>query len=201
VNRKQAFTVELPVDMAGLRFSVDHEYRPGANGGLMLSVYLEYGGTTYSIGKRIRGPQSSGVAAQEIFDLVDTLNDEREQQLKRWGVRPHKISLFTAYDFKQGRLAGFTIGGGWRWRSANVIGSNSRDEEITGKVITAADAMMAYSRRFKGLPGRVRFQLNVSNLFDNDDPLIFRRSGDDSYATRVRLVDGRAYRLSASIKF
>src|SRR5690606_9259862 len=56
--------------------------------------------------------------AEEIFDLVDNLNREKEQQEKRWGVRPHKISFFTAYDFKEGRLNGFTIGGGWRWRSA-----------------------------------------------------------------------------------
>ena len=55
--------------------------------------------------------------AREIFDLVDTLNDEKEAQQKRWGVRPHKVSLFTAYDFRGGRLAGLTAGGGWRWRS------------------------------------------------------------------------------------
>ncbi len=113
---------------------------------------------------------STGVTvAQEVFDLLDTLNDEREQQLKSWGVRPHKISFFTAYDFRAGRLEGFTVGGGWRWRSANIIGSNSRGQEITGRVITAADLMMGYNRKFKGLPGRVRFQLNVTNLFDRTE--------------------------------
>jgi outer membrane receptor for ferric coprogen and ferric-rhodotorulic acid len=104
--------------------------------------------------------------AQEIFNLVDTLNANREDQQKRWGVRPHKISLFTAYDIKRGRLNGFTVGGGWRWRSANVIGSNSRGDEITGKVLTAADLMFGYTRKFRGVPGRFRFQLNISNLFD-----------------------------------
>jgi hypothetical protein len=52
--------------------------------------------------------------AQEIFNLVDTLNDEKEAQQKRWGVRPHKISLFTAYDFKRGRLEGS------RWAAAGA---------------------------------------------------------------------------------
>ncbi|MBI4625090.1 MAG: TonB-dependent receptor plug domain-containing protein [Verrucomicrobia bacterium] len=114
--------------------------------------------------------------AQEIFDLVDALNDEKEQQEKRWGVRPHKISLFTAYDFKEGFLKGFTVGGGWRWRSANVIGSDARGNEITGKEIAAADMMMAYARKFKGLPGRVRFQVNLSNLLDQTDIIPVRLS-------------------------
>ncbi len=112
---------------------------------------------------------STGIPiAQEIFNLVDRLNDEKEAQQKRWGVRPHKISFFTAYDFRRGRLEGLTVGGGWRWRSANIIGSNSQDQEITGRTITAADLMLGYTRRFRGLPGRVRFQLNISNLLDRD---------------------------------
>ncbi|MSU51313.1 MAG: hypothetical protein EXS37_19870 [Opitutus sp.] len=128
---------------------------------------------------------SPGVTvAQEIFDLVDSLNAEKESQQKRWGVRPHKISLFTAYDFKQGRLTGFTVGGGWRWRSANVIGSNSKGGEISGSVITAADLMMGYSRKIQGLPGRVRFQLNVSNLLNRADIIPAR------LATSATVPDG-----------
>ena len=114
--------------------------------------------------------------AQEIFDLVDTTNADREEQQKRWGVRPHKISLFTAYDVKAGWLKGFTIGGGWRWRSANVIGADSRGKEITGKEIAAADAMMAYTCKLGRLPGRVRFQVNVSNLLDQTDIIPVRLS-------------------------
>jgi outer membrane receptor protein involved in Fe transport len=69
-----------------------------------------------------------------------------------------------------------------------------------GNSVAAADAVMGYRGRFNQ-----RFaytvQLNISNLFDDDDPLVFRRSGDDSFATRIRLVDGRAFRFSASVKF
>ncbi len=107
--------------------------------------------------------------AQEIFNLVDTYQGLREDQDKRWGLRPHKISLFTAYDFKEGTWKGFTIGGGWRWRSTNVIGSDSQGNEITGKPITATDMMMAYSRKFEHVPGRFRFQINISNVLDKTD--------------------------------
>jgi outer membrane receptor for ferric coprogen and ferric-rhodotorulic acid len=134
--------------------------------------------------------------AQEIFNLVDTLNDEKEQQEKRWGVRPHKISLFTAYDFKEGFLKGFTIGGGWRWRSANVIGTDSSGGEITGKVITAADMMMAYATKFKGLPGRVRFQVNVANLFDKTDIIPVRLSTSETAPDGYQLPGGRGIAYS-----
>jgi hypothetical protein len=152
--------------------------------------------------------------AEEIFDLVELLNSNKEDQQKRWGVRPHKISLFTAYDFRSGRLEGLTVGGGWRWRSANVIGSNSKGEEITGKVITAADMMLAYSRKFKGLPGRVRFQVNISNLFDRTDIIPARlatsATAPDGYIlpggrgpayVRYDLVQPREFRFTTTYSF
>jgi outer membrane receptor for ferric coprogen and ferric-rhodotorulic acid len=157
---------------------------------------------------------TGATVAQEIFDLVDSLNNEKEAQQKRWGVRPHKISLFTAYDFKTGRLAGFTFGGGWRWRSANVIGSNAKGQEIAGRVITAADLMMGYTRKIPGLPGRVRFQLNVSNLLDQSDiipsrlatsataPDGFNLPGGRGVAyTRYDLVIPREFRLTTTYSF
>jgi iron complex outermembrane receptor protein len=140
---------------------------------------------------------STGIPiAQEIFNLVDTLNAEKESQQKRWGVRPHKISLFTAYDFKSGRLAGFTFGGGWRWRSANVIGENSKGREIRGTVITAADLMLGYSRKVQGLPGRVRFQVNVANLFNRDEIIPSRLATSATAPDGFMLPGGRGIAYS-----
>lgn len=134
--------------------------------------------------------------AEDLFNMVADLNDAKEQQEKRWGVRPHKISLFTAYDFKQGPLRGFTVGGGWRWRSANVIGSDSTGNEITGKVITAADLMMSYTRKFTSLPGRVRFQINVSNLFDRTDIIPTRLSTSNTSPNGYEIPGGRGIAYS-----
>jgi iron complex outermembrane receptor protein len=122
--------------------------------------------------------------AQEIYNIVEALNDERDSEEKRWGLRPHKVSLFTAYDFREGRLKGFTVGGGWRWRSANVIGSNSQGGEIFGRAIRANDMMIAYTRKFNRVPGRFRFQLNVSNILDQTDILPVR------IATGATVPDG-----------
>ncbi|MDO8544297.1 MAG: TonB-dependent receptor plug domain-containing protein [Opitutaceae bacterium] len=134
--------------------------------------------------------------AQEIFNLTDNMNDDKEQEEKRWGVRPHKISLFTAYDFREGALKGFTIGGGWRWRSANVIGADANGSEITGKVITATDLMMAYTRKFERLPGRVRFQINISNVLDDTDIIPVRLSTSASAPNGFMLPGGRGMAYS-----
>ena len=74
--------------------------------------------------------------------------------------------------------------------------------------------MMAYSRKFKGLPGRVRFQVNVSNLFDNTDIIPVRLSTGvaalDGYAlpggrgqaySRYDLVAPREFRFTTTYSF
>ena len=134
-----------------------------------VAKWIELGRTTAAAHPSALTTSTGATIAQELFDLTAAFNNERESQQKRWGVRPHKISLFTAYDIRRGRFEGFTVGGGWRWRSPNVIGSNSQDEEIMGRALTAADLMIGYTRKLRGLPGRVRFQININNLLDQTD--------------------------------
>ena len=134
---------------------------------------------------------SNIVLAQEILNLVTNLNDTREQQQQRWGVRPHKVSLFTAYDFKSGRLKGLTFGGGYRWRSANIIGRNSGGAEITGRAIVNTDLMIAYTRKFRSLPGRFRFQINVTNIFDKQDIIPSRLSTSTGAPDGFEIPGGR----------
>ena len=159
---------------AGGRYVVD----PAAfAAGGAVAKWIELGGLAPAANPSILTTGTTGTTvAQEIYDLVDTINGDKEEQEKRWGVRPHKISFFTAYDVKEGRFKGLTIGAGWRWRSTNVIGSDSRGSEITGREIAAADAMLAYICKVGRVPGRVRFQVNVANLFDQTDLIPVRLS-------------------------
>jgi outer membrane receptor protein involved in Fe transport len=142
--------------------------------GKAVARWLELGALRPQADVTVLTTSNGNTIAQEIYNLVDTMNAERDDEEKRWGLRPHKVSLFTAYDFREGRLRGFTVGGGWRWRSANVIGSDSKGNEVIGKPITANDVMIAYTRKFDRVRGRVRFQLNVSNVLDHTDILPVR---------------------------
>jgi hypothetical protein len=153
------------------RFVVDPAaFEPGK----AVARWLELGALRPQADVSLLTTSNGQTIAQEIYNLVDTMNGERDDEEKRWGLRPHKVSLFTAYDIKEGRLKGFTMGGGWRWRSANVIGSDGKGREVVGKPIVANDVMIAYTRKFERLPGRVRFQLNVSNVLDQTDILPVR---------------------------
>jgi len=149
-----------------------------------VTKWLELGAQHPDANPSVLTTSNGQTVAQEIYNLATTYNDIKEQEEKRWGVRPHKVSLFTAYDFSEGRLKGFTVGGGWRWRSANVIGEDSKGNEISGKEISATDLMVAYTRKFSGVPGRFRFQINVTNVFDNTDIIPVR------LATGASALDG-----------
>jgi outer membrane receptor for monomeric catechols len=138
--------------------------------------------------------------ATEIANLRQNLADQiSAENIAEVGNRRHSFNIFSRYDLT-GRLKGAFIGGGWRYQGPIVMGLNDADSLQYGNSVAVADALIGYRGK---LNERFNYslQLNVSNLFDNDDPQIFRRSGDDSYVTRLRLVDGRTFRLSASLKF
>jgi outer membrane receptor for ferric coprogen and ferric-rhodotorulic acid len=139
--------------------------------------------------------------ATEIANLRDNIADQvSAENIAEVGNRRKNFNVFSRYDLT-GKLKGFFVGGGWRYQGPVVMGLNNAGNLQYGNSTAAADAVAGYRGKFTDKRFTYSVQLNVSNLFDNDDPLIFRRSGDDSFVTRVRLVDGRAFRLSASVKF
>ncbi|MES2692374.1 MAG: hypothetical protein V4773_02800, partial [Verrucomicrobiota bacterium] len=129
--------------------------------------------------------------AQEIFDIADFHNETNEENEQRWGLRPHKISLFTAYDFKEGWTRGFTAGGGWRWRSAHIIGRTAGGGEMTGRSLVETDLMLAYSYKFARIPGKFRFQINVTNLFDKDGIIPVRLASSEAAPYGFTVPGGR----------
>ncbi|MDO8539052.1 MAG: hypothetical protein Q7S40_01315 [Opitutaceae bacterium] len=108
--------------------------------------------------------------AQEIFNMVRDANEQKLLEEQSWGLRPDRFNLFTAYDFTQGRLKGFTVGGGYRFESANIIGMENAGELVTGKALRAADLMLRYRLPLPKVwrNGHFTLQMNVLNLFDED---------------------------------
>ena len=111
-------------------------------------------------------------------------------------MRPHKINLFTAYDFKEGWPRGLTAGGGWRWRSANIIGRNASGGEMTGRSIVETDLMLAYTRKLPRIPGRFRFQINVTNVLDKSDIIPVRLASSDAAPNGFVVPGGRGLAYS-----
>ena len=176
-----------------------------------VAKWLELSATTPAANPAVLTTSTGSTVAQEIFDLVDQTGANKVNGDRRWGLRPHRVTLFTAYDFKQGFLKGFTVGGGWRWRSPNVIGADPSGREITGAGLASADLMLRYARKFPRLPGRFSFQINITNLLDKtdivpvrlltDDPTFTLPGGHGVAYSRYDVVDPREIRFTTTYSF
>jgi iron complex outermembrane recepter protein len=176
-----------------------------------VAKWIELGGQRPTANPSTLTTSAGVTVAQELFNLTDEINESKQDQEKRWGLRPHKVSVFSAYDFREGWARGFSTGLGWRWRSANIIGTDPAGAEITGRALSYFDLMLRYARKFKGLPGTFSFQVNVSNLFDNSDPVPVRLLTNDlTYQLpggrgtpygRLDLVDPREVRFTTTYSF
>lgn len=141
--------------------------------------------------------------AQEIANLRDDIAAQTSAQgLGAIGNRRHKTNLFVRHDFAGG-LKGFYAGGGWRYQSKMLTGRN-----LATNLLQYSDAIirtdLLLGCRFK-LPranrARAHVQLNISNVFDDDDPMILRRTPDDLYVRRFSVVEPRTFRLTATFEF
>lgn len=150
--------------------------------------------------------------AEEIRNMIADINDDKLQNEQRWGLRPHRMSLFTAYDFTVGRLKGFSTGFGYRWQMANVIGRSANGSEIQGRAISAADLMLRFRHpvSFRKMRGTLSYQINVSNLFNQDGLLPQRFSslpptnlpgGRGVAYSRFDLMEPRSIRFTTTLAY
>lgn len=132
--------------------------------------------------------------ARALWAMVDAPNNTIEQSEKRWGLRPYRLNVFTGYDFT-GSLRGWSIGGGYRWQSANIIGEED-GVEFEGEPREDADFYIRYRTargdKFFG-DGRWTFQMNVSNALDNRKIIPSRLAIDGNLDYRVPGGRGPAY--------
>ncbi len=151
--------------------------------------------------------------AFSLWEGVDEANFDIESAEKRWGLRPYRFNVFTGYDFK-GSLRGWSVGGGYRWQSANIMGEED-GVELEGGPREDADFYIRYrtarGEKFFG-DGRWTFQMNVSNALDNrkiipdrlaiNGNLSYQIPGDRGPAyARFTPPTPRAFRFTVSYDF
>jgi len=134
------------------------------------------------------------------FEFQSDIGDLGEQ-----GLRKHKVSLFSRYEFQEGFLKGAYAGGGYRHQSKNLAGASGLTG-FYGKSFWRADMVFGYTFR-KSTIRRTRFldgltlQLNIANVFDDTDPLITRIEPDGFSVRRAIVQVPRTWRLSAKMDF
>ncbi len=149
----------------------------------------------------------------KVGDLIDGLDRlitfmKADEGLTETNIRPWNANLFTAYEFKEGALGGFTIGGGINYRGDQILGvkpatlDDPNNEIFKGGDYFVTNAMLAYEFELEKMD--IRLQLNVDNLLENDDRQIlasYYNSAVNEIEPYYYYLDPRSYSISASFRF
>ena len=137
-------------------------------------------------GKPVQSPTQIGLDIQTVKDFLNGLTSGTLQN----GTLKHQTNLSGAYSFSnEGKLRGFTLGGGVQWRGQRKNGSV--DAQIKYNITTTPTVQQTHDAAFDylyvpstvlvsafasydwriGRKYRSRIQLNVANVFKQDEPL------------------------------
>ena len=163
------------------------------------------------------------LGAENFEDVTrpSTFNGKGVNGIDLSGVPPTNFSFWNRYDFKEGRLKGFAVGGGINWESTVVtsvpIGNISYSTRDIGSNLTPnlyptpdrpsryeAEAFVSY--RLKDFMGADwSLQLNVRNLLDDTLDWVeteYTNTLGGIERRRIEIIyPGRSYRVSLTAKF
>lgn len=110
-------------------------------------------------------------SANAVRSRIDTINAAVESVTrgrKLDGTFQYTANLFTRYFFTEGKLEGFSVGGGVNMRGKRLIGNRLGDpfDYLYADGYTLASLLLGYDRELKR--GELSLQLNVSNLLDRE---------------------------------
>lgn len=142
--------------------------------------------------------------AQEITDFHTWFDTNTSVQGKSsLGDREWQLKAFNRYDFADGPLKGFYLGGGLRYQSAPIIGADPVTGALfAGEAVTEMDVLLGYKRRISlfGLNTHFSLQLNGRNLLQQHDYLSLRQESTGQLSV-VRLVEPATWSLQARFSF
>lgn len=146
---------------------------------------------------------------QAIAFMVDGFNDQaRLSNIGEPGLRKNKINVFTRYDLPWEKFKGAYIGGGYIHQSKALAGTDPDNTVgFYGNSFWRADALVGYEfqksalKRLGGFLKGLSLQLNVTNVFEQDDLLITRIQSDGVTPLRAVVQPPRTWRLQANIEF
>ena len=178
------------------------------------NVWAQYGSIA------ARGDPLSTVSSRYL-GIIQTLNQmnqadgQKVEQGREW-----RFNLVTRYSFTEGALKGLFVGGGVRWRSAPVLGYSlelvdnefpfagapaqllvpALDSPIWGESLFETDGFVGYTCKLSEKV-KWRVQLNINNLFDDQDPVAQRANLDQGFVSRYYVPRPRSFILTNTFSF
>ena len=112
-------------------------------------------------------------------------------------LREYTGSVFTAYTFRSNRswLNNLTLGAGARYHGQPVVGYRNGIEPVFGK--SEVELNMMAAKNLRVLNRRVRFQANLDNALNVNDPIVV--DADDTTAYRFLYPTPLRWSVSATI--
>jgi outer membrane receptor for monomeric catechols len=148
--------------------------------------------------------------AASVQRIVDGI---REFYSFGYGERPYKANASFRYTWTEGRIRGAFVGGGIRWQTTSklgrrVLGRTPQGARIFGETYVGPedfkmDGFAGYRRRasFGPFKSEITFQINVTNLTDEDELMPMRYNALKSGYAQVQLQEPRKVRFTLSAGF
>ena len=122
-------------------------------------------------------------------------------------LRPKRIGLITNYNFTEGRVKGFNVGGAARWESAQILGYGLKDDKsgldvtkpILGETEKHLDLWIGYDRKISEKI-KWRVQLNLRNVGESKGLTPISANPDGTIAVQ-RITEGLGWSLTNTFSF
>ncbi len=170
----------------------------------------------------LTGPAGeSTTIGTRYLSIIQTLNQMKQADGQRVeSNRDWRINLVGRYTFTEGPLNGGFIGAGHRYRSPQVIGYRAslvdnefplpgspaqilvpaRDAPIKGSTLMETELFLGYSRNITRKVNW-RVQLNIRNLFDDQDPVDQRANIAQGFTSVYSVPEPRSFILTNTFSF
>ncbi len=144
----------------------------------------------------------AAVVASNLATIERTIQGYEEGR-KIKNTVDYIANIYTTYAFRDGFMKGISVGGGANIRGKAVIGNKASGafDYLYAGAYEIYTAHVSYEHRFRKV--RARFQLNVANLFGNEDLryLTYARSGGIDYANTFAYNIPRRFTFTATFNF
>jgi outer membrane receptor protein involved in Fe transport len=175
-----------------------------ANIGPGLRAYTAEHLATWQAGARNPALPNATRINTNINDINRTISGYTEGRTLN-GTVSKIANIYTTYSFREGRIKGFSLGGGANYRGKQVVGNvaNQPFNYLYAKPYTIVSAHSSYDLRIGKV--RTRLQLNVSNVLDEQDVVYTGFTSNAAAGGDVpntfRFQTPRKYALTATFNF